>query len=154
MATVFHLRTYRRLPVQGLGTVLYAGLDGEGRGHLWNLSVTGCRITSSQLAPGAVLSILLELPNKRAVIVPRTRVVWCRGADHGLELMGTVAGDLERLQRFIQEIPFQLQRRLQDKRHRFTPLQIKVLADAVTNLNRFLIAWQTQAASKRKVVGL
>ena len=51
-------------------------------------------------------------------------------------------------------IHFEMQRRLQDKRHRLTPLQVKVLADAVTNLNRFLIAWQTQSASQRKVVGL
>ena len=51
-------------------------------------------------------------------------------------------------------IHFEVQRRLQDKRHRLTPLQVKVLADAVTNLNRFLIAWQTQSASQRKVVGL
>ena len=51
-------------------------------------------------------------------------------------------------------IHFEVQRHLQDKRHRVTPLQVKVLADAATSINRFLIAWQTQAASKRKVVGL
>jgi hypothetical protein len=49
---------------------------------------------------------------------------------------------------------FEVQRHLQDKRHRVTPLQVKVLADAVTNINRFLIVWQTQAVSNRKVVGL
>jgi hypothetical protein len=49
-------------------------------------------------------------------------------------------------------IHFQVQRHLQDKRHRVTALQAQVLTDAVTNINRFLIAWQTQALSKRKLV--
>jgi len=51
-------------------------------------------------------------------------------------------------------VHFEVQRRLQDKRHQVTPLQVKVLADAVTSINRFLIAWQTQATSKRRVIGL
>ncbi len=105
MTTTFRLRTYRRLPIQGLGTVLFAGPDGEGRASLWNLSVTGCRITSDELASDLVLSLIIQLPNNRALMVPRARVVWSRGTDHGLELETTVAGDLERLQRFIQEWP-------------------------------------------------
>ena len=103
MGTTFHLRTYRRLPMHGQGTVFFANAECEGRGSLWNLSVTGCRITSSQLAPGMVFSVIVGLPNNRAVIGPRARVVWSQGADHGIELEATVEGDLERLQRFIQQ---------------------------------------------------
>ena len=103
MATTFQLRTYRRLPMQGQGTVLFASADAEGKGSLWNLSVTGCRITSTELAPGLEFSMLIQLPNNRALIVPRARVVWSHGADHGIELKATVPGDLERLQSFIQE---------------------------------------------------
>lgn len=51
-------------------------------------------------------------------------------------------------------IHLEVQRRVQDKRYRVTPLQVKVLADAATSLNRFLIAWQTHSASQRKVIGL
>ncbi len=51
-------------------------------------------------------------------------------------------------------IHLDVQRHLQNKKRGVTPLQVKVLAEAVTSLNRFLIAWQTQAASKQKVVGL
>lgn len=54
----------------------------------------------------------------------------------------------------VQAIHFEVQRHLQDRRYRVTPLQLKVLADAVTSINRFLIAWQMQAASKHRVVGL
>jgi hypothetical protein len=102
MATTFQLRTYRRLPMQGQGTVFFAGHDVEGKGMLWNLSVTGCRITTHALALGLEVSLLIELPNKRALIVPRARVAWSLGNDHGLELVATVPGDDERLQSFIQ----------------------------------------------------
>ena len=105
MTTTFQLRTYRRLPMQGQGTVLFASADGEGRASLWNLSVTGCRITSNELASGLEVSLIIQLPNNRALMVPRARVVWSRGTDHGLELEATLAGDLERLQRFFQEWP-------------------------------------------------
>jgi hypothetical protein len=47
-------------------------------------------------------------------------------------------------------IHLEVQRYLQDKRRRVTPLQVKVLADAVANLHRFLNAWQTQDDSTKK----
>jgi hypothetical protein len=47
-------------------------------------------------------------------------------------------------------IHFEVQRHLQDKRRRVTPLQVKVLTDAVASLHRFLKAWQTQNESTRK----
>lgn len=50
-------------------------------------------------------------------------------------------------------IHFEVQQRVQDKRRPLTPLQIHVLADSTTSLKRFLIAWQTEAASKREVKG-
>ncbi len=54
----------------------------------------------------------------------------------------------------VRAIHLDVRRHLQNKRWGVTPPQVKVLAEAVTSLNRFLIAWQTQAASKQKVVGL
>ena len=50
-------------------------------------------------------------------------------------------------------IHLEVQQHLESRQHRITPLQVKVLADAVTSVNRFLIAWQTQSMPKRKVVG-
>jgi hypothetical protein len=44
----------------------------------------------------------------------------------------------------------EVQRHLQDKRRRVTPLQVKVLTEAVANLHRFLKAWQTQNDSTKK----
>ncbi|ULA59817.1 MAG: hypothetical protein LZF60_160147 [Nitrospira sp.] len=43
-------------------------------------------------------------------------------------------------------IHFEVQRHVQDRRHRLTPLQVQVLAGSVTSFNRFLIAWQTATA--------
>ena len=50
-------------------------------------------------------------------------------------------------------IHLEVKQHQESRQHRITPLQVKVLADAVTSINRFLIAWQTQAMPKRKVVG-
>ena len=47
-------------------------------------------------------------------------------------------------------IHFEVQRHLQDKRRRVTPLQTKVLTDAVASLHRFLKTWQEQDDSMRK----
>lgn len=48
-------------------------------------------------------------------------------------------------------VHLEVQRHVEDARHAFTALEIQVLADATATLNRFLLAWQVNEASKRKV---
>jgi hypothetical protein len=57
----------------------------------------------------------------------------------------------EQLMKDLITIHFEVQRHVQDKRHRVTPLQIQVMTESVTSLNRFLIAWQAEAAKAGKV---
>ena len=56
----FHIRTYRRLPVQGSVHFLN---ELRGTGHVWNLSFSGCRIDADpDLEPGTAVSLSLRLP--------------------------------------------------------------------------------------------
>jgi len=52
----------------------------------------------------------------------------------------------DQLMKDLLTIHFEVQRHVQDKRHRVTPLQLQVMAESVTSLNRFLLTWQTEAA--------
>ncbi len=102
MATTFQLRTYRRLPLRGQGIVYFVGQETHGKGRLWNLSLTGCRMDSGQApAPGMVFSMLLELSDRDAVTIACAQVVWTSGAECGIHIIKIRPGELGHLERFI-----------------------------------------------------
>ncbi len=102
MATTFQLRTYRRLPLQGQGIVHFAGKKVDGKGRLWNVSLSGCRMDSGQAAgPGMVFSMLLQLSDRDAVLIEGARVVWTRGAEFGIHITTIRPGELAHLERFL-----------------------------------------------------
>ncbi len=102
MANTFQLRTYRRLPFQGHGIVYFLGQEIGGKGRLWNLSLSGCRMDSGQAAaPGMVFSMLLQLSERDAVLIEGARVVWTRGAEYGIHITAIRPGELAHLERFL-----------------------------------------------------
>jgi hypothetical protein len=69
----FTLPSYRRFPVQC--SVTYNADPFQGRGTVWNLSMTGWRLSGDlPLRPGEALSLIVTLPNGQRINVPEAVV--------------------------------------------------------------------------------
>lgn len=101
MATQFGIRTHHRVPVAT--SVYFSNEVVDGTGHLWNLSLAGCRVDGSvSVRTGRRLKLLILLPGKQAFIVIReAQVVWTRGQEFGLRLVSMHAPEAARLDTFI-----------------------------------------------------
>lgn len=101
MATQFGIRTHHRVPVAT--SVYFSNEAVDGAGHLWNLSLTGCRVDGSvSVRTGTRLTLLVHLPGKQAFIVIReAQVVWTRGQEFGLRLVSMHASEAARLDTFV-----------------------------------------------------
>lgn len=100
----FHLREYRRFPVNCL---LYFSSDQlYGTGTVWNLSLGGWRVDSEvAVATGTTLTLFVMLPdNKQAVVVDEATVCWSRGHEFGLAIREMQDQDASRLKDFIAEL--------------------------------------------------
>ena len=97
----FHLRTFRRVSVQGDVEFLNEALHGTGR--IWNVSVSGCRVDGSRdLKRGIALSLVLRFPHdKQALVVDTAVVAWTRGREVGLRFEDIAASHAARLQHII-----------------------------------------------------
>jgi hypothetical protein len=80
----FHLRVYRRFPVQCL--LYFSGDALYGTGSLWNISLNGCRVDSDVKVPvGITLTLVVMLPDEKAGLrVDQAIVCWSRGHEFGL----------------------------------------------------------------------
>lgn len=101
MATQFGIRTHHRVPVAS--TVHFSNEEIDGTGHLWNLSLTGCRVDGSvSVRTGTRLTLLVLLPGTQAFMVIReAQVVWSRGQEFGLRLVSMHAPEAARLDTFV-----------------------------------------------------
>lgn len=101
IATQFRIRTHHRVPV---ATPVYFSNEAvDGTGHLWNLSLTGCRVDGSvSVRTGTRLTLLVLLPGTQAFMVIReAQVVWSRGQEFGLRLINLHAPEAARLDTFV-----------------------------------------------------
>ncbi len=79
-------RAVRRVPIHG--TAFFLNAEIHGRGFVWNLSPTGCRVDAEKNVPaGTTLTITLYLDNAdERIHVHRAMVAWSRGHECGLRL--------------------------------------------------------------------
>jgi hypothetical protein len=102
MSTTFHIRSFRRFPVQC--PVYYSSEHGFGSGTVWNLSMKGWRADGTLLVtPGMVLRLCVLLPNEApTVFVDGATVRWSRGQEFGLEISAIQEKEAGHLKRFVE----------------------------------------------------
>jgi PilZ domain-containing protein len=102
----FTLRLYQRFPVHG--SVTYNAGPLKGQGTVWNLSLSGWKLSGDlQLHVGQMCSLTVNLPNEERIVVAAAIVRWVRGQEYGLETLAVekqTHGRMERvIKRLIQE---------------------------------------------------
>ena len=99
----FVLRPYRRFPVQC--PVSYSSGPFKGVGTVWNLSLTGWRLSGDlPMREGETLSLSVTLPNKQKIKISEARVKWSRGNDFAVETGQMTPRSTERLQHFVERL--------------------------------------------------
>lgn len=80
----FVLRPDRRFPVQC--PVTYNTGPFQGRGTVWNLSLSGWRLSGDvPMRTGETLALTVTLPNAQSIDVPKAVVRWSRGCEFAVE---------------------------------------------------------------------
>ena len=100
----FHIREYRRFPVNCL---LYFTSDTlNGTGTVWNISLGGWRVDCEVTVPaGTTLTLFVLLPDdKETLLVDQAVVSWSRGLEFGLVIREMKDQDRIRLRNFIAEL--------------------------------------------------
>ena len=82
----FTIRPFRRCPIQCTATY-HVGLS-EGQGTIWNLSLSGWKLSGNvPLRVGQTCSLTVNLPNQPSIVVMAAIVRWVRGQEYGLETL-------------------------------------------------------------------
>ena len=82
----FSIRPIRRFSVC-CPVTYHAGL-GESQGIVWNLSVSGLRLSGDvPLRVGQKCSVTINLPSQPTLVVAAAIVRWVRGQEYGLETL-------------------------------------------------------------------
>ncbi|HEX6825121.1 MAG TPA: PilZ domain-containing protein, partial [Nitrospiraceae bacterium] len=82
----FTLRLYQRFPVHG--SVTYNAGPFKGHGTVWNLSLSGWKLSGDlPLEVGQMCSLTVNLPNEERIVVAAAIVRWVRGQEYGLETL-------------------------------------------------------------------
>jgi len=94
-------RTACRVPIHG--TAFFLNAETRGRGFVWNLSPTGCRVDAEKHVPaGTALTITLYLDNAdERIHVNRAVVAWSRRHECGLRITDIDAPQARRLKRYL-----------------------------------------------------
>ncbi|MCC2640730.1 MAG: hypothetical protein K0S45_1143 [Nitrospira sp.] len=100
----FHLRSFRRFPVQCF--VYYSGDEFKGTGTAWNLSLNGWRIDGTHpVEQGLVVTLCVFLPGRHpAVFIDQAIIRWSRGQEFGVEVSSIKADEHARLEQFVTEL--------------------------------------------------
>lgn len=99
----FVIRPYRRFPVQCL--VSYSSGPFSGVGMVWNLSLTGWRLSGDlPMREGEMLSLCVTLPNKQKIKVPEATVRWSRGNEFAVETSRMNPRTTVRLRRYVKRL--------------------------------------------------
>ena len=99
--STFQVRPYERLLVH---CSLYVQTEyTHETGMLWNISIEGCRIsTTLPLKVGSRLGLLILLPGPgRPLLVKTASVCWTRGPDCGLRFLALHPVEATRLDRYV-----------------------------------------------------
>jgi PilZ domain len=82
----FSIRPYRRFPVCHPVTY-HAGLS-EGSGTVWNISLSGWRLSGDlPMCVGQTCSLFVNLSNRKRDFVVAGIVRWVRGEEYGIETL-------------------------------------------------------------------
>ncbi len=105
-------RKYPRFPVQFRSSFSSTNLVG-GEGKVLDLSVRGCRVSSSvEVLPGTALELKIHANDQGPPIhVDQAVVRWCRATQFGLEFMSLQPGDWARLQHLVKGLELEPYRR-------------------------------------------
>ena len=90
----FLIRPFQRFPI--CCPVTYQCGQFEGHGTVWNLSLTGWRLSGNlPLRIGEVCSLTVNLPTRQSLYVAAGIVRWVRGEEYGVEtlVMDEESGD-------------------------------------------------------------
>lgn len=105
METAYTIRSGQRISIRC--SFLYHSDEFHGKGHLWDLSVSGWRSTVDQpVTAGMVMPVYLELPDggeSKYLMIESAMVRWSNGLDAGWEIVKIDAGSQARLTRFLEE---------------------------------------------------
>ena len=83
--------------------VYFSNDEVQGTGHVWNMSLDGCRIDGNiEIQPGMTFSLLMmPAENEPAIIVDQARVAWARGPECGLRIKQIQPREAKRLRRIV-----------------------------------------------------
>ena len=80
----FSIRPYHRFPAQCF--VAYNAGPFQGQGTVWNLSLSGLRLSGDlPMRPGEIFSLTVTLPNEQRLDVPEAVVRWSRGQEFAVD---------------------------------------------------------------------
>ena len=99
----FTIRPFRRSPIQCTATY-HVGLS-EGQGTIWNLSLSGWKLSGNvPLRVGQTCSLTVNLPNQPSVIVAAAIVRWVNGQEYGLETLVVEKPTSRQLEQIIKQL--------------------------------------------------
>ncbi len=99
----FMLRPYRRFPVQC--PVTYNAGPFQGQGTVWNLSLSGLRLSGNlPMQPGECLSLTVTLPNRERIEVSEAVVRWSSGQEFAVENVALDRHATARLRHYVKRL--------------------------------------------------
>lgn len=99
----FVLRPYRRFPVRCF--VTYTSGPFTGVGTIWNMSMTGWRLSGDlPMIVGENCSLTVSLPNEQNIFVPHARVRWARPNEYGIETQALDRHTRARLEHYVKRL--------------------------------------------------
>jgi len=103
MAKAYAVRAGQRMSIRC--PFLYHGESFHGKGHLWDLSVSGWRATGNHpVTPGMSMPVYIELDDdgeSKYLLIDSAIVRWSNGHDAGWEIQTIDTTSLTRLKRFL-----------------------------------------------------
>ena len=99
----FTIRPHRRFPLC-CPVTYHAGLR-EGQGIIWNLSVTGWRLSGElPLRVGQTCPLTVHVPNQLSLFVAGAIVRWVRGQEYGLETLVADMPTQSRVEQLVHQL--------------------------------------------------
>lgn len=99
----FTLRLYQRYPIHC--SVMYNAGPLQGQGTVWNLSLSGWKLSGDlPLQVGQLCSLTVNLPNEESVVVTAAIVRWARDQEYGLETLAIEKHIYSRMERVIEQL--------------------------------------------------
>jgi hypothetical protein len=99
----FTIRPYCRFPVQC--AVTYNAGPFQGVGTVWNLSISGWRLSGDvPMRSGETLSLTVTLPNEQRIEVPAAVVRWSRGTEFAVENVAIDSHTQARLEHYVKRL--------------------------------------------------